>query len=116
MLCCAAMAALIAGATAAPSATRSGGALTPEAAADAVTALPGWESDAGAALPLPSKHFSGYLPVGDGSDDRQIHYYHIEAEVEPEKAPLILCKFTSNPPCVACDLWIFLTENLWLQG
>jgi hypothetical protein len=76
--------ALAAGAMAAPRA------VTPAAAADAVTGLPGWETDAGAALPLPSKHFSGYLPVGDGSDDRHIHYYHIEAEIEPEKAPLIL--------------------------
>ena len=76
--------ALAAGAMAAPRA------VTPAAAADAVTGLPGWETDAGAALPLPSKHFSGYLPVGDGSDDRHIHYYHIEAEIEPAKAPLIL--------------------------
>jgi hypothetical protein len=80
-------AAFASSAAAAPTAA---GALTPEAAADAVTSLPGWESAAGAPLPLPSRHFSGYLPVGDGSDDRHLHYYFIEAEVEPEKAPLIL--------------------------
>ena len=87
LLRAAGLAALVAGSASAPSAG-----LTPEAAADAVTALPGWESDAGAALPLPSKHFSGYLPVGDGSDDRHIHYYHIEAR--PSRIPSLCTHFT----------------------
>ena len=33
--------------------------LTTEAAADLVTALPGWEGDDGSPLPMPSRHFSG---------------------------------------------------------
>ena len=37
------------------------GGLSAEATADLVTALPGWEDDDGRPLPLPSRHFSGYL-------------------------------------------------------
>eukprot|EP01052_Picozoa_sp_SAG31_P026349 SAG31_NODE_2382_length_5827_cov_1.421962_4_plen_319_part_00 len=63
--------------------------LSAAAAADEVTSLPGWESKSGP-LSLPSKHFSGYLPVGSDDDDRHLHYYHIEAETDPDKAPLLL--------------------------
>ena len=73
-------------------AVSAGGALTQQSRAatlDEVTVLPGWESDAGEPLPLPSRHYSGYLPVRP-SDDRQLHYYFVEAETAPSTAPLIL--------------------------
>lgn len=45
--------------------------LAPSAsAADAVTSLPGWETDNGAPQKMPSPHYSGYLPVGNSADDR----------------------------------------------
>ena len=52
--------ALLGGNVAQASAAPTGG-LSAEAAADLVTALPGWEGDDGQPLPLPSRHFSGYL-------------------------------------------------------
>ena len=54
--------------------------------ADEVTALPGWSGA------LPSKHYSGYLPVGSTSGKPgKIHYWLIlaEAPVDPAKAPLV---------------------------
>ena len=52
------------------------------AASDEVTALPGW---AGA---LPSRQYSGYLPVGDGT--RHLHYYFTESEASPSADPVTL--------------------------
>ena len=40
---------------------------------DEVLALPGWDTETGPA-PLPSRHYSGYLPVRP-ADDRNVHYY-----------------------------------------
>ena len=49
-----------------------------------VTSLPGWDK------PLPSRHFSGYLPVGSTSGVKgHIHYWYIEAETNPETAPVV---------------------------
>uniref|UniRef100_A0A0G4HAN5 Carboxypeptidase n=1 Tax=Chromera velia CCMP2878 TaxID=1169474 RepID=A0A0G4HAN5_9ALVE len=53
-----------------------------EEEADRITSLPGWEGD------LPSRMWSGYVDVGGGA--RSLHYWLIEAEEEPEKAPLVL--------------------------
>ena len=53
-----------------------------QAELDQVSWLPGWESDAGQPLPLPSKHYSGHLPVRP-SDDRQLHYYLITTQPMP---------------------------------
>eukprot|EP00729_Bicosta_minor_P018162 gene18162-2915_t len=65
--------------------------LAPSAsAADAVTSLPGWETDNGAPQKMPSPHYSGYLPVGNSADDRNIHYYLQTAETNPDTAPLVL--------------------------
>ena len=63
---------------------------TPQAEQDEVTALPGWEDDGGKPLQLPSRHFSGYLPVGPVDAGRALHYYFMEAEESPATAPLVL--------------------------
>ena len=49
-----------------------------------VTALPGFDG------PLPSKHYSGYLPVGKTSGaPGMIHYWYIECETDPANAPIV---------------------------
>lgn len=49
-----------------------------------VTSLPGWTG------PLPSKHYSGYLPVGKTSGSPGfIHYWLIMSENKPETDPLV---------------------------
>jgi carboxypeptidase C (cathepsin A) len=54
-------------------------------AADAVESLPGFDG------PLPSKHYSGYLPTGKATGVAgQLHYWLIEAENDPETAPVAL--------------------------
>jgi len=51
--------------------------------ADLITSLPGWDGD------LPSKHYSGYLPVGkDGT--KFLHYWFIESENDPTTDPVTL--------------------------
>ena len=52
------------------------------AEADRVAGVPGWSG------PLPSPHYSGYVPVRGGS--RQLHYYLQEAEEAAAEKPLIL--------------------------
>lgn len=49
-----------------------------------VTSLPGWHHE------LPSKHYSGYLPVGNTSGvPGHIHYWFIESENDPENDPVV---------------------------
>lgn len=49
-----------------------------------VTSLPGYDGA------LPSKHYSGYMPVGNTSGSPgMIHYWVIEAETNPETAPVV---------------------------
>lgn len=50
--------------------------------ADQVTALPGWNK------PLPSKHYSGLLPVLNGK--AYLHYWLIESENNPSTDPLVV--------------------------
>jgi serine carboxypeptidase-like clade 1 len=51
--------------------------------AHAVTSLPGFKG------PLPSKHYSGYLPVGKTSGvPGMIHYWFIESEGDPASDPV----------------------------
>jgi hypothetical protein len=52
------------------------------AADDEVKSLPGWDK------PLPSKQYSGYLPVGTSKG--QLHYYYTESEGNPSTDPLTL--------------------------
>ena len=53
-------------------------------AKDEVTSLPGWTG------PLPSKHYSGYLPVGTTSGSPGfIHYWLILSERSPATDPLV---------------------------
>ena len=52
--------------------------------ADRVVTLPGYPG------PLPSKHYSGYLPVGTTSGKPGfIHYWLIMCEFNPASAPLV---------------------------
>jgi hypothetical protein len=49
-----------------------------------VTSLPGYDGE------LPSKHYSGYLPVGKTSGvPGYIHYWYIESESDPTNDPLV---------------------------
>lgn len=50
--------------------------------ADRVTSLPGWDKA------LPSKHYSGYLPVANGK--AFLHYWFIESENDPANDPLVV--------------------------
>jgi len=53
-------------------------------AEDEVKSLPGWNG------PLKSKHYSGYLPVGNASKSAgMIHYWFIESENNPAKDPVV---------------------------
>ena len=53
-------------------------------ASDEVISLPGWTG------PLPSKHYSGYLPVGKTSGKTGfIHYWLILSENDPDNDPLV---------------------------
>jgi len=49
---------------------------------DEVTSIPGWSGA------LPSKHYSGYLPVANST--RMLHYYLQEADASPLDKPLVL--------------------------
>ena len=53
------------------------------AEADRVHRVPGWSG------PLPSRHYSGYVPVG-GTGTRLLHYYLQEAEDQADEKPLVL--------------------------
>lgn len=48
--------------------------------ADEIKSLPGWNQD------LPSKHYSGYLSVANGT--RHMHYYFQESENAPVTDPV----------------------------
>ena len=64
---------------------------------DEVTALPGWDA------PLPSKQYSGYLPVGR---TKRLHYWLVEAENAPDSAPLVLW-LNGGPGCSSLDGFIY---------
>eukprot|EP01048_Picozoa_sp_COSAG05_P029465 COSAG05_NODE_9707_length_607_cov_0.874016_1_plen_160_part_10 len=48
---------------------------------DRITSLPGW------AGPLPSQHFSGFVPLDGG---RNVHYWFVESERDPATDPVVL--------------------------
>lgn len=48
---------------------------------DEITSLPGWSGA------LPSRQFSGYMPVGPAKD-RFIHYWFVESENDPSTDPV----------------------------
>ena len=54
-----------------------------------ITSLPGWDGD------LPSKHYSGYLNI---TTSKHYHYWFIEAENDPENAPIVLW-LNGGPGC-----------------
>lgn len=64
-------------------------------AADKVNTLPGF------AGPLPSQHYSGYMPVGNLSGSNgHLHYWLIESEV--------IIKFCAEISLVACVLTVVI--------
>eukprot|EP00041_Stephanoeca_diplocostata_P033552 m.1111866 g.1111866 ORF g.1111866 m.1111866 type:complete len:200 (-) comp24362_c0_seq23:3406-4005(-) len=60
--------------------------------ADEIKALPGWNKA------LPSKHYSGYLPVANGT--RHMHYYFQESENSPSTDPVTLW-MNGGPGCTS---------------
>eukprot|EP00729_Bicosta_minor_P006265 gene6265-9545_t len=49
-----------------------------------ITSLPGWEGD------LPTKMYSGYIPVGNTSGTKgMIHYWFITSQNNPETDPVV---------------------------
>lgn len=66
-----------------------------EIAKDEMKSLPGW---AGA---LPSRQFSGYLDIG-GSKQKHMHYWLVECETNPSKAPTMLW-LNGGPGCSSLD-------------
>eukprot|EP01063_Lacrimia_lanifica_P035052 TRINITY_DN6599_c0_g2_i1.p1 TRINITY_DN6599_c0_g2~~TRINITY_DN6599_c0_g2_i1.p1 ORF type:complete len:460 (+),score=166.85 TRINITY_DN6599_c0_g2_i1:68-1447(+) len=66
-------------------------------AADEVAALPGWVG------PLPSRHYSGFLDVGEAGRVRALHYYFIEAqEARSADAPVVMW-MNGGPGCSSLD-------------
>merc|ERR1719345_595111 len=61
-------------------------------AADEVTALPGWPKA------LPSKHYSGYIPVRNGQS--HVHYYLQLSENDPSTDPITLWS-NGGPGCTS---------------
>ena len=60
---------------------------------DRVTNLPGFKGE------LPSKHYSGYTPVGELSKTPgHLHYWFIESEGNPSEDPVVLWL---NGECIA---------------
>jgi carboxypeptidase C (cathepsin A) len=57
---------------------------------DEIKSLPGWSGS------LPSRQFSGYLTAGGG--DRHLHYWFVESEYNPSKAPVVLW-LNGGPGC-----------------
>jgi carboxypeptidase C (cathepsin A) len=72
-------------------------------AEDAVPTLPGFEG------PLPSKHYSGYLPVGkETGEPGFLHYWLIESEGKPSEDPVTL--WLNGGPGASSLVGLF-TEN-----
>ncbi|KAG2426414.1 hypothetical protein HYH02_014773 [Chlamydomonas schloesseri] len=76
------------------------GQLTPEAAADAILALPGFTNQQ-----LPSRHFSGYVTV-DESRGRRLFYYFVESERDPANDPVVLW-LNGGPGCSSFDGFVY---------
>lgn len=79
--------------------------LTPEAAADEVNSLPGWDG------PLPSRMFAGHVDAGSSFEDgieRKMfeHYFFVESEGDPAKDPLIV--WTNGGPGASSFFGLFV--------
>ncbi|KAG2425254.1 hypothetical protein HXX76_013838 [Chlamydomonas incerta] len=73
--------------------------LTPEAAGDAILAVPGFANE------LPSRHFAGYVTV-DESRGRRLFYYFVESERDPANAPVVLW-LNGGPGCSSFDGFVY---------
>jgi len=74
--------------------------LTPAAAADRITSLPGL------AAPLPFDMFSGYITV-DESHGRALFYWFVESANEPSTDPILIW-LQGGPGCsslIGCVRW-----------
>lgn len=68
-----------------------------DVAKDEVIRLPGWNGS------LPSRQWSGYLPVGE---QKRLHYWLVEAENASNVAPLVLW-LNGGPGCSSLDGFIY---------
>ncbi|KAG2483710.1 hypothetical protein HYH03_017428 [Edaphochlamys debaryana] len=74
--------------------------LTPEAAADLILTVPGYENDQ-----LTSRHFGGYVTV-DEAHERRLFYYFVESERDPANDPVVLW-LNGGPGCSSFDGFVF---------
>ncbi|GFR49252.1 hypothetical protein Agub_g11267, partial [Astrephomene gubernaculifera] len=75
------------------------GQLTPEAAADKINSLPGFQNA------LPSSHFGGYVTV-DPARGRRLYYYFVESERDPANDPVVLW-LNGGPGCSSFDGFVY---------
>ena len=66
---------------------------------DEITSLPGWEGA------LPSRQYSGYLPVNE-EKSRFLHYWFVESEGSPSTDPLVLW-LNGGPGCSSLDGYFY---------
>ncbi|EFJ40593.1 hypothetical protein VOLCADRAFT_108101 [Volvox carteri f. nagariensis] len=86
--------------------------LTPDAAADKILSLPGFQNA------LPSNHFAGYVQV-DEQRGRRLFYYFVESERDPANDPVVLW-LNGGPGCSSFDGFVYehgpFTFNLAVPG
>uniref|UniRef100_A0A2N9HTQ7 Carboxypeptidase n=1 Tax=Fagus sylvatica TaxID=28930 RepID=A0A2N9HTQ7_FAGSY len=65
-----------------------------------ITQLPGFTAT------FPSKHYSGYVTIGENHDGKNLFYYFVESEGNPSKDPVVLW-LNGGPGCSSFDGFVY---------